>query len=70
AWKWYDHHLNIATKLFTIDHEYSGKPITISSSFPSKPKTLEELILQLDFNIFPLSAISVKHPITGNTYIS
>ncbi|CAF2107947.1 unnamed protein product [Rotaria magnacalcarata] len=69
AWKWYDHHLNIATKLFTIDHEYSGKPITISSSFPSKPKTLKELILQLDFNIFPLSAISVKHPITGNTGI-
>ncbi|CAF2150071.1 unnamed protein product [Rotaria magnacalcarata] len=68
AWKWYEHRLNIATKLFTIDHDFSNKPITASSlSFSFKPKTLKQLIIMFDYNIFPLSAISVKHPVTGQT---
>ncbi|CAM4975240.1 unnamed protein product [Rotaria socialis] len=70
AWKWYEHHLNIATKLFTIDHDFSNKSIIASSlSFSSKPKILKQLIMMLDYNIFPLSAISVKYPVTGQTGI-
>ncbi|CAF2187527.1 unnamed protein product [Rotaria magnacalcarata] len=69
AWKWYECHLSIADKLFTIDHEYSGKPITVSSSILTKLKTLKPLIILFDFNIFPLSAINVKYPVTGQTYI-
>ncbi|CAF3780170.1 unnamed protein product [Rotaria socialis] len=69
AWKWYDHHLNIAAKLFTIDPEFPGKPLSISSSVLSRQKTLKQLIMLLDFNIFPVSSISVKHPVTGQTGI-
>ncbi|CAF1676204.1 unnamed protein product [Rotaria magnacalcarata] len=69
TWKWYDHHLNIAAKLFTIDPEFPGKPLSISSSILSRPKTLKQLIMLLDFNIFPVSSISVKHPLTGQTGI-
>lgn len=69
AWRWYDHYLNIATTLFTIDHDYSCKPTITSSLIPSKPKTLKQLIMLFDFNIFPLSAISVKNPTTGQTYV-
>ncbi|CAM4833084.1 unnamed protein product [Rotaria magnacalcarata] len=68
AWKWYEHHINIATKLFTVDHEYSSRSISVSSSsFTSKPKTLKQLIMMVDYNIFPLSTITVKHPVTGQT---
>ncbi|CAF4056259.1 unnamed protein product, partial [Rotaria sp. Silwood2] len=67
AWKWYDHHLNIASMLFTIDHEFSGKSITLSSTVSFRPKTLKQLIMLFDFNRFPLSAISAKRPVTGQT---
>ncbi|CAF2823290.1 unnamed protein product [Rotaria sp. Silwood2] len=69
AWSWYEHHLNIATKLFTIDHDFPSKSMIVSSSISPKQKTLKQLIMFLDFNIFPLSAISVKHPITEKTGI-
>jgi len=69
AWKWYQHHLNIATKLFTIDHSFSAKPIPMYSSISSPQKTLKQLIMLIDFNIFPLSALTDKHPITGQTYV-
>lgn len=68
AWKWYEHHLNIATKLFTIDPDFIAKPVKISLSVPSRRKTLKQLIMSFDFNIFPLSAITDKHPVTGQTY--
>ncbi|CAF1682774.1 unnamed protein product [Rotaria magnacalcarata] len=69
AWKWYKHHLNISSILFTIDHEFSGKSISLSSTLSLKPKTLKQLIMLFDFNIFPLAAISCKHPVTGQTGI-
>jgi hypothetical protein len=69
AWSWYEHHLNIATKLFTIDHDFPSKSMIVPPSISSKQKTLKQLIMYLDFNIFPLSAISVKHPITEKTYV-
>lgn len=69
AWSWYEHHLNIATKLFTIDHDFPNKSMIVPRSISSKQKTLKQLIMYLDFNIFPLSAISVKHPITEKTYV-
>ncbi len=69
AWNWYEHHLNIAAKLFTIDPDFSNKTIIAPSSVSFKSKTLKQLIMYLDFNIFPLSAISNKHPITGQTYV-
>ncbi len=69
AWRWYDHHLNVATKLFTIDPDFTAKPVKISPSVPSQRKNLKQLIILFDFNIFPLSAITDKHPVTGQTYI-
>jgi hypothetical protein len=69
AWNWYEHHLNIAAKLFTIDPDFSNKATISRSSISLRSKTLKQLIMYLDFNIFPLSAISVKHPITGQTYV-
>ncbi|CAF1511465.1 unnamed protein product [Rotaria magnacalcarata] len=38
ARKWYEHHLNIATTLFTIDHLFCAKPIAIYSSISSQQK--------------------------------
>ncbi|CAF2823323.1 unnamed protein product [Rotaria sp. Silwood2] len=70
AWSWYEHHLNIATKLFTIDHDFPSKSMIVSPSISPKQKTLKQLIMYLDFNIFPLSVISVKHPITEKTGIT
>ena len=67
AWRWYEHHLNIATNLFTIDHNYLCKPISTSSLMSHKPKTLKQLIMLFDYNIFPISALTVKHPLTGQT---
>ncbi|CAF2055847.1 unnamed protein product [Rotaria magnacalcarata] len=69
AWKWYEHHLNIATRLFTIDHLFCAKPIATYSSMSSQQKTLQQLIMLFDFNIFPLSAVTDKHPVTGQTGI-
>ncbi|CAF3956621.1 unnamed protein product [Rotaria sp. Silwood2] len=69
AWKWCDHYLNIASMLFTIDHEFSGKSIILSSTVSFRPKTLKQFIMLFDFNIFPLSAISAKHSVTGQTGI-
>ena len=68
AWKWYEHHLNIAATLFTIDPDFPTQSIVAPSPTP-RSKTLKQLIMLLDFNIFPLSAISVKHPSTGQTYV-
>ncbi|CAF1453595.1 unnamed protein product [Rotaria sordida] len=69
AWSWYEHHLNIATKLFTIDHHFPSKSMIAPPSISPKQTTLKQLIMYLDFNIFPLSAISVKHPVTEKTGI-
>lgn len=69
AWSWYEIHLHIATKLFTIDYDYTNKSMTVHPLIVSAQKTLKQLIMYLDFNIFPLSAISVKHPITEKTYL-
>ncbi|CAF2823305.1 unnamed protein product [Rotaria sp. Silwood2] len=69
AWSWYEHHLNIATKLFTIDHNFPIKSMIAPPSISPKQKTLKQLIMYLDFNIFPLSAISCKHPVTEKTGI-
>lgn len=69
AWKWYEHHLMIATTLFTIDPEFSGNPLTMSSSMSGRKKTLKELLMSIDYNIFPLSTITDKHPVTGQTYV-
>ncbi|CAM4816613.1 unnamed protein product, partial [Rotaria magnacalcarata] len=38
ARKWYEHHLNITTTLFTIDHLFCAKPIAIYSSISSQQK--------------------------------
>ena len=67
AWMWYEHHLNIAATLFTIDPDFPSKSIAAPSPNPSRSKTLKQLIMLLDYNIFPVSAISVKHPSTGQT---
>ena len=67
AWRWYEHHLIIASKLFTIDPDFISKPIQISSSISSRQKNLKQSILLFDFNIFPLSAVTDKHPVTGQT---
>ncbi|CAF3932192.1 unnamed protein product [Rotaria sp. Silwood1] len=69
AWSWYEHHLNITTKLFTIDHHFPSKSMIAPPSISPKQKTLKQLIMYLDFNIFPLSAISCKHPVTEKTGI-
>lgn len=67
AWKWYEHHLIIARKLFSIDHNFSSLSVTRSSLLSSRQKTLKQSIMLLDMNIFPLSAITDKHPTTGQT---
>ncbi len=69
AWNWYEHQLSIVTKLFTIDYDFPSKSMIVPRSISSKQNTLKQLIMYLDFNIFPLSAISVKHPITEKTYV-
>ena len=69
AWMWYEHHLHIAATLFTIDPDFPSKSIVAPSSTSFRSKTLKQLIMLLDFNIFPVSAISVKHPSTGQTYV-
>jgi hypothetical protein len=69
AWGWYEHHLNVAATLFTIDPDFPSKSIVAPSSTSFRSKTLKQLIMLLDFNIFPLSAISVKHPTTGQTFV-
>ncbi|CAF0877778.1 unnamed protein product [Adineta ricciae] len=69
AWGWYEHHLNIITKLFTIDYDFTPKPTIAPPTISFKQKTLKQLIMDLDFNIFPLSSISVKHPVTEKTGI-
>ncbi|UJR12557.1 hypothetical protein I4U23_016733 [Adineta vaga] len=69
AWGWYEHHLNVIKKLFTIDHNFQNKSTDIPPSISPKQQTLKQLIMYLDFNIFTLSSISVKHPITEKTGI-
>lgn len=68
AWKWYEHHLSIAARLFTIDYGFSGKSTITRSLVSHEPRTLKQAIMLLDFNIFPIAVISCKHPITGMTY--
>ena len=67
AWKYYEHYLNIASTLFTIDYEFSSRSINTSSSISFKSRTLKQMIMFFNFNIFPISAISAKHPVTGQT---
>jgi hypothetical protein len=68
AWKLYDYYLKIANILFRIDYNFASKPVTCES-IPSRKKPLKELIMLIDFNIFPLSTITDKHPTTGQTYV-
>ena len=67
AWKWYEHHLKIANILFRIDYDFASKSIACAS-IPSRRRPLKELIILMDFNIFPLSTVTDKHPTTGQTY--
>ena len=67
AWKYYEHYLNIVSTLFTIDYEFSSRSINTSSSISFKSRTLKQMIMFFNFNIFPISAISAKHPVTGQT---
>lgn len=69
AWTYYEHYLNVAAKLFTIDPNFSGKTMVISPPNTSERKTIKQMIMLLDFNIFPTSTITVMHPITGQTYV-
>lgn len=69
AWKWYEYHLNIATKLFTFDPHAVSTSIQIPSSISPRQKNLKQLIMLFDFNVFPVSAITDKHPISGHTYV-
>ncbi|UJR06732.1 hypothetical protein I4U23_011021 [Adineta vaga] len=69
AWKWYEHQLDVVTTLFTIDYNFSTKPVTKHSSTVSEQTRLKELIMLCEFNIFPLSTLTDKHPITGQTGI-
>jgi hypothetical protein len=69
AWKWYEHHLDITVKLFTIDPDFSGKSVIALPLVSSESKTLKQSIMLLDFNIFPSAVISCKHPITGMTFV-
>ena len=62
--------LKLATILFTIDYSFTGKTVATRSSISYKQKTLKQLIMLIDFNIFPLSTLTDKHPITGQTYVS
>ncbi|CAF1421797.1 unnamed protein product [Adineta ricciae] len=69
GWELYEYYLRIVTKLFTIDYTSPTNLISLPPSVSARQKSLKELIMYLDFNIFPTSAISVKHPITGETGI-
>jgi hypothetical protein len=69
GWELYEYYLRIATKLFTIDHTFPTKSMLLSSSVLTRQKSLKQSIMYFDFNIFPVSAISVKHPVTGQTYV-
>lgn len=69
AWKWYEHQLDVITTLFTIDYSFSTKSVTAHLSTSSRQKTLKQLIMLFNFNIFPRSALTDKHPITGQTYV-
>lgn len=62
AWTWYGHSWDIAAKLFTIEPNFYGKLVVA-------PKTIKQMIMLFDFNIFPISTIPVKHLITGLTYV-
>ncbi|CAF1523780.1 unnamed protein product [Adineta ricciae] len=66
AWKWYEQYLTIASTLFTIDPDFSSTNLKTSPPNPHR-KNLKEMIMLFDFNIFPVSSISDKHPITGHT---
>ena len=67
AWKWYEHHLAIATQLLTIDHRFTGKLVGTAPPSLNRQSTLKQLIMYNDYNIFPLSTITDKHPETGKT---
>lgn len=69
AWKWYEHHLNIVTTLFTINYSFNAKPTntTMPLSIAGQQKTLKQAIMLINFNIFPLATLTDKHPITGQT---
>ncbi|UJR24364.1 hypothetical protein I4U23_005741 [Adineta vaga] len=69
AWKWYEHQLDVVTTLFTIDYNFSTKPVTKHSSTVSEQTRLKELIMLCEFNILPLSTLTDKNPITGQTGI-
>lgn len=69
AWRWYEQHLKIAAKLFTIDYTFTSKTVTLPMTIKPQSKTLKQLIMTLDFNCFPVSAITVKHPVTGKTFV-
>lgn len=69
AWQLYEYYLSIVTELFTIDYDFSNKSMLVPSSVFTPPKTLKQLIMYFDFNIFSVSAISVKHPVSGQTYV-
>jgi hypothetical protein len=69
AWKWYEHHLDVITTLFTIDYSFSVRPVTSHSSILPPQRTLKQMIMLFDFNIFPVSALTDKHPISGQTCV-
>jgi hypothetical protein len=69
GWELYEYYLRIFTKLFTIDYTFLTKSMLLPSSVLARQKSLKQSIMYLDFNIFPTSAISVKHPATGETYV-
>lgn len=67
AWKWYEHYLNIASALFTIDYGFTSKVHKQNSSPSNRNASLKQLIMNNGYNIFPLSTITDKHPVTGQT---
>lgn len=69
GWELFEYYLRIVTRLFTIDYTFSTNSMLLSSSVLTRQKSLKQSIMYLDFNIFPISAISVKHPVTGETYV-
>ncbi|CAF1345831.1 unnamed protein product [Rotaria sordida] len=69
GWQLYEYYLRIATKLFTINYTFPTKSMPLPSSVLNRQKSLKQSIMYFDFNIFPTSAISVKHPVTGETGI-
>lgn len=69
GWELFEYYLRIVTKLFTIDHTFPTKSILSPSSVLTRQKSIKQSIMYFDFNIFPTSAISVKHPVTGETSV-